>query len=186
MRQVREICDKRGILLILDEIQTGMGRTGALFAYEQSGIEPDIMTLAKGLGAGVPIGAMLATEEIAGSFDAGSHGSTFGGNALTCATAIAVMDVLLHDGVLENCREQGAYLAERVNRIGAVKGTRGAGLLLGAELDRPGQPIVEQCREDGLLINCTAERILRLSPPLIVSREEVDEAVEILEGVLKR
>jgi predicted acetylornithine/succinylornithine family transaminase len=186
LRQVRELCDERAILLILDEIQTGMGRTGTLFTYEQSGIQPDIMTLAKGLGSGVPIGAMLATKEIAGSFDAGSHGSTFGGNALTCATAISVMDVLLHDGVLDNCREQGAYLAERLQRMDGVLSVRGAGLLVGAELDRPGQPVVEQCREAGLLINCTAERILRLSPPLIVTRREVDEAAQILEGVLKR
>lgn len=186
LRQLREICDEHGLLLILDEIQTGMGRAGTLFAYEQSGIEPDIMTLAKGLGSGVPIGAMLASQEVATGFDAGSHGSTFGGNALTCAAAIAVMEALLHDGVLENCRQQGTYLADRLRRMGAVKGVRGAGLLIGVELDRPGAPVVEQCRQAGLLINCTAERILRLSPPLIVQREEVEEALGILEAELKK
>jgi predicted acetylornithine/succinylornithine family transaminase len=186
LRQVRELCDEHGLLLILDEVQTGMGRTGTLFAYERSGIVPDIMTLAKGLGSGVPIGAMLASQQIAGSFDAGSHGSTFGGNALTCAVGIAVFDALLHDGVLENCRRQGEYLAERLRRMDGVKGVRGAGLLVGAEIDRPAAPINEQCRQAGLLINCTGERILRISPPLIVERPEIDEALAILETVLKK
>jgi predicted acetylornithine/succinylornithine family transaminase len=186
LRGVRELCDEFDILLILDEIQTGMGRTGTLFAYQQSGIEPDIMTLAKGLGAGVPIGAMLASKRIASGFDLGSHGSTFGGNALTCAAAIAVMDVLLNDGVPENCRRQGAYLVDRLRRLNAgVKSVRGAGLLVGVEVDRPGAGVVDACRRAGLLINSTGGSILRLSPPLIVTREEVDEAVGILERVLK-
>jgi acetylornithine/succinyldiaminopimelate/putrescine aminotransferase len=144
------------------------------------------MTLAKGLGAGVPIGAMLASQRVASSLDLGSHGSTFGGNALTCASAIAVMDVLLNDGVLENCRRQGAYLVDRLRRLSAgVKSVRGAGLLIGVELDRPAAGIVDACREAGLLINCTGGSILRISPPLIVTREEVDEAIGILERVLK-
>jgi len=186
LRGVREVCDQHGLLLILDEIQTGMGRAGTLFAYEQGGIQPDIMTLAKGLGAGVPIGAMLASQDVAKSFDAGSHGSTFGGNALTCAAAITVFEVLLHDGVLENCRKQGVYLVDRLRRLnGVVKSVRGAGLLLGVELDRAGAPVVEACRAAGLLINSTGGSILRLSPPLIVTADEVDEAVSILERVLK-
>jgi acetylornithine/N-succinyldiaminopimelate aminotransferase len=189
LRQVRALCDRRGLLLILDEVQTGMGRTGTWFAYEQSGITPDIMTLAKGLGTGVPIGAMLATEEVARSFTGGVHASTFGGNALTCAVAVAVMRTMAEDDVLANCRAQGAYLRERLQQLRAagrrVRDVRGAGLLVGAELDGPGATVVDACREAGLLINCTAEKVLRFSPPLIVSREEIDRAVDIVERVLQ-
>ena len=141
---MRELCDRRGLLLIFDEVQTGMGRTGTLFAYEQSGITPDIMTLAKGLGAGVPIGAMLATEEVAGSFSAGAHGSTFGGNALTCAVGVAVMHALLDEGVLANCEQQGRYLRERLEQLRTscprIRDVRGDGLLVGVELDGAGRP----------------------------------------------
>lgn len=186
LRRVREICDDHGLLLILDEIQTGMGRTGTLFAYQHGDVQPDIMTLAKGLGGGVPIGAMLASKEVAASFDPGSHGSTFGGNALTCAAAIAAIGALLDDGVLDNCRQQGAYLAERLRHMHGVEEVRGAGLLIGVKVDRPAAPVVEQCQEAGLLINSPAERILRLSPPLIVRRNEVDGALAILEAVLGR
>ena len=190
LRQVRELCDERGVLLILDEVQTGMGRTGTLFAYEQSGITPDIMTLAKGLGTGVPIGAMVATERLAGSFTAGVHASTFGGNPLTCAAAVAVVRTMVDGDVLENCRVQGEYLRERLRRLQAagapIRDVRGAGLLVGAELDRPGNPVVDACRAKGLLINCTAERVLRFSPPLIVSREEIDQAMATVEEVLRR
>lgn len=188
LRRVRDVCDRHGLLLILDEVQTGMGRTGPLFAYQHSAITPDIMTLAKGLGTGVPIGAMLASEQVARSFGAGSHASTFGGNALTCAVAVAVMRALLDEGILANCQAQGDYLQERLRRLGAhcprIRDVRGRGLLVGAELDGPGNPIVDGCREAGLLINCTAEKVLRFSPPLIVSRAEVDRAVDILESVL--
>jgi len=190
LRQVRELCDQRGVLLILDEVQTGMGRTGTLFAYQQGSITPDIMTLAKGLGTGVPIGAMLATERLAGSFTAGVHASTFGGNPLTCAAAVAVVRTMVDGDVLENCRVQGEYLRERLRRLQAagapIRDVRGAGLLVGAELDRPGNPVVDACRAKGLLINCTAERVLRFSPPLIVSREEIDQAMATVEEVLRR
>ncbi len=189
LRQVREICNEHGLLLILDEVQTGMGRTGTLFAYEHSGITPDIVTLAKGLGTGVPIGAMLATAAVAKAFTIGTHASTFGGNALTCAAAVAVVRVLLEEGVLENSRTQGRYLRERLEalqkRCARIRQVRGAGLLVGAELDGPGAPIVEACRVAGLLINCTAEKVLRFSPPLIVTREEIDRAVEIVEKTLR-
>jgi predicted acetylornithine/succinylornithine family transaminase len=188
LRRVRELCDRHGLLLILDEVQTGMGRTGTLFAYEQSGISPDIMTLAKGLGTGVPIGAMLATQEVARSFTAGTHASTFGGNPLTCAVAVAVMRAMAEDGMLANCRTQGTHLRERLQRLARsgsrIRNVRGAGLLVGAELDGPGAPVVDACRGAGLLINCTVEKVLRFSPPLIVSREEVDRAVDIVEKVL--
>jgi predicted acetylornithine/succinylornithine family transaminase len=190
LRRVRELCDKHDLLLILDEVQTGMGRLGTLFAYEQSGITPDIMTLAKGLGAGVPIGAMLASERLAVSFTAGAHASTFGGNGLTCAAAVAVMRVLTEEGVLANCSAQGEHLRARLRelrrRVPRIKDVRGRGLLVGAELDGPGAPVVEACRAAGLLINCTMEKTLRFSPPLIVAQDEIDRAVEITAGVLSR
>jgi acetylornithine/N-succinyldiaminopimelate aminotransferase len=190
LRRLREVCDQRGMLLIFDEVQTGMGRLGTLFAYQQSGITPDIMTLAKGLGAGVPIGAMLATERVAASFDAGAHGSTFGGNALTCAVGVAVMRAMLNEGVLENCRTQGEYLRRRLREVQAscprIRDVRGVGLLVGAELDGPGGPVVEACRIAGLLINCTAEKVLRFSPPLIVTGAEIDQAVAIVEKALRQ
>ena len=148
------------------------------------------MTLAKGLGTGVPIGAMVATERLAGSFTAGVHASTFGGNPLTCAAAVAVVRTMVDGDVLENCRVQGEYLRERLRRLQAagapIRDVRGAGLLVGAELDRPGNPVVDACRAKGLLINCTAERVLRFSPPLIVSREEIDQAMATVEEVLRR
>jgi acetylornithine/N-succinyldiaminopimelate aminotransferase len=188
LRRVRELCDKHDLLLILDEVQAGMGRLGTLFAYEQSGITPDIMTLAKGLGAGVPIGAMLATERLAGSFTAGAHASTFGGNPLTCAAAVAVMRVMSEEGVLANCSAQGEHLRTRLRELRRslprIKDVRGRGLLVGAELDGPGAPVVEACRAAGLLINCTMERTLRFSPPLIVTKDQIDRAVEITARVL--
>jgi predicted acetylornithine/succinylornithine family transaminase len=188
LRALREMCDARGLLLIFDEVQTGMGRLGSLFGYQRTDVVPDIMTLAKGLGTGVPIGAMLAKERVAASFTLGAHASTFGGNALTCAAAVAVMQVMLEDGVLDNCREQGerlrASLRALQSRCGRMRDVRGDGLLVGVELDGPGASVVEQCRERGLLINCTADKVLRLSPPLIVKAEEVDHAVSILGKVL--
>jgi len=190
LREVRALCDRRHLLLILDEVQTGMGRLGTLFAYQQAGIVPDIATLAKGLGGGVPIGAMLATEALAPAFSASTHASTFGGNPLTCAAALAVLEVLTRGDVLANCRETGRYLRQGLCRLQEksplIRDVRGVGLLVGAELAVPGGPIVDRCREAGLLINCTRENVLRFSPPLIVSREEVDEALGILERVLAR
>ena len=188
LRGVRTLCDRLGLLLIFDEVQTGIGRLGTLFAYEQSGVTPDIMTLAKGLGGGVPIGAMLASEAVAKSFTVGTHASTFGGNALTCAAATAVMHTLLDEPVLANCREQGEYLRQRLRKLQAgcprIRDVRGNGLLIGAELDNPGAGVVDACRIAGLLINCTAEKVLRFSPPLIVTRAEVDRAVDIVARVL--
>jgi acetylornithine/succinyldiaminopimelate/putrescine aminotransferase len=188
LRRVRDLCDQRNLLLILDEVQTGVGRTGTLYGYERAGIEPDIMTLAKGLGGGVPIGAMLATAAVAESLGAGAHGSTFGGNALTCAVAAAVLHTVRCEGVLENCERMGERLREGLRRLGdkhpIVRDVRGHGLLVGAEVGEDGPRIVDRCLAEGLIINCTVGRVLRLTPPLNVTGEEIDEALGILERVL--
>lgn len=189
LKGLRELCDRHDLLLILDEVQTGMGRTGKLFAYEHEGITPDIMTLAKALGGGIPVGAMLARGAIAESFNLGSHGSTFGGNAVACASGIAVVTTLL-GGVLENCRAMGEYFTQRLlalkERFSFITNVRGRGLILGAELDRDGAAIVDACLQEGLLINCTVGKVLRFIPPLIVTKAEIDEGFAILEKVLAR
>jgi acetylornithine/N-succinyldiaminopimelate aminotransferase len=189
LRAARDLCDRHGLLLIFDEVQTGMGRTGRLFGYEHSGAVPDVMTLAKGLGSGVPIGAMLATERLASCLSAGSHGTTFGGNALTCAVGIVVMRTLFEDGVLRNCATQGEYLQQALRdlqtRCPRIREVRGAGLLVGAQLDGPGAAIVDACRAQGLLINCTVDTVLRFTPPLIVSSAEIDRAMTIVERALQ-
>jgi acetylornithine/N-succinyldiaminopimelate aminotransferase len=189
LRQLRELCDEKGMLLMLDEVQVGMGRTGTLFAYEQEGIRPDVVTLAKAIGGGLPLGAMLTTEAIAASLDAGAHGSTFGGNPLTCAAGVAVIEALCRDGVLENCRVVGERLRERLlalaKELPMIRDVRGRGLILGIELDRPGRPFVSAALERGLVVNCTAETVIRLLPPLTLTTAEADEGLEILEGVLR-
>jgi predicted acetylornithine/succinylornithine family transaminase len=189
MKRVRDLCNRRSLLLILDEVQTGMGRLGTLFGYELSGITPDIITLGKGLGGGVPIGAMLATERVAPAFSVGTHGTTFGGNALTCAVGIAVVDTLLNDGVLENGRAMGEYLRDGLRRLQRtlpiIRDVRGHGLLVGVELAQPGAAVVDRCRAAGLILNCTADKVLRFTPPLIVTRGEIDEALAIVEQALR-
>jgi len=189
LRQLRELCDEKRMLLMLDEVQVGMGRTGTLFAYEQEGIRPDVVTLAKAIGGGLPLGAMLTSEAIAASLDAGAHGSTFGGNPLTCAAGVAVVEALHHDGVLENCRIVGERLREGLlalaKQMPMIRDVRGRGLILGIELDRPGRPFVATALERGLVVNCTAENVIRLLPPLTLSATEADEGLAILEGVLR-
>lgn len=190
LEQVRKLCDEHGILLILDEIQTGIGRTGTLFAYEHSGIEPDIITLAKGLGGGAPIGALLAKESVAASFQPGSHGSTFGGNPLVCAAAQAVLETLLEDSfILDNCKQTGKYFMESLEKLQkdfpeTIIEVRGKGLMIGLELTKEGAYAVEQCAKRGMLINCTAGSVLRFTPPLIISEEEVDLLIDTLKDVL--
>jgi acetylornithine/succinyldiaminopimelate/putrescine aminotransferase len=188
LKSLRELCDHHGLLLILDEVQTGMGRTGKLFAYQHEEVIPDIITLAKALGGGIPIGAMLARGSVAESFNLGSHGSTFGGNAVACAAGIAVMNTLLNDGVLENSRVMGEYFLGKLNALKAkfafIKEVRGRGLILGAELDREGAAITDACLREGLLINCTVGKVLRFIPPLIVTKAEIDEGFAIIEKVL--
>lgn len=188
LRELRKLCDDHGLLLMLDEVQVGMGRTGTLFAYEQEGIRPDVVTLAKALGGGVPIGAMLTTAALGAALGPGAHGSTFGGNPLACAAGVAVIETLLGDGVLENCRVMGQRFLERIQRLRElpiVRDARGRGLILGLELDRPGRPFVAAALERGLVINCTADRVIRLLPPLTITASEADEGLAILESVLR-
>jgi acetylornithine/N-succinyldiaminopimelate aminotransferase len=188
LKSLRELCRQHDILLVFDEVQTGMGRTGTLFAYEQLGVHPDIMTLAKGLGGGVPIGACLATDEAAAAFSPGAHASTFGGNPLACAAALAVLRVLLEGRVLEQSRRMGDYLAKGLldlkDRLHIVKDVRGLGLLQGMELTIEGKPVVDDCLARGLLINCTMERVLRFVPPLIITQNEIDRLLDTLSQIL--
>lgn len=190
LQHLRKLCTDRHILLIFDEIQTGVGRTGTLFAYEQFGIQPDIMTLAKGLGGGVPIGACLATNEIASAFEPGSHASTFGGNPLACAAALAVLRLLLEGGELEKSRTVGSHLAkglqELKERIPLIQEVRGLGLLRGIELSIDGKTIVQECLARRIIINCTMDRVLRLTPPLIITQTEIDQLLQILSDVLNK
>jgi acetylornithine/succinyldiaminopimelate/putrescine aminotransferase len=190
MRGLRELCDRRGLLLIFDEVQTGMGRTGKLFAYEHFGVQPDIMTLAKALGGGLPLGAMLAREEVAKSFGPGSHASTFGGNPLVCSAGLAVMKTLLQGGALRNCVRMGKLLAQGLERLkerfSVARAIRGKGLILGLELEMEGAKIVDACMDEGLLLNCTAYKVLRFVPPLTITAKEIERGLAILEKVLAR
>jgi acetylornithine/N-succinyldiaminopimelate aminotransferase len=187
---VQMLCREHGALLIFDEVQTGLGRTGRFLAYQHFGVEPDILTLAKALGGGFPIGAMLAKEDIAGAFQPGDHASTFGGNPLACAAALAAMEEMLLGGVVENAASTGAYLYEKLKGLGGkypfVKEVRGLGLLLGMELNREGKDIVDGCLEQGLLINCVNNNVLRFIPPLTITPDDVDSAVAILDQVMGR
>jgi acetylornithine/N-succinyldiaminopimelate aminotransferase len=189
LQGVRTLCDEKGILMILDEVQTGMGRTGCLFAYQDYGVSPDIMTLAKALGNGFPVGAMLASDRLAGAFVPGNHGSTFGGNPLAMAAAVATVETLLGDGTLDNCRRVGAYFLERLKTLAShhtiVREVRGKGLMVAMELDIPGAEIVRKCMEKGALINCTNNNVLRCVPPLIVTEQEVDQVVDIVDEVMR-
>ena len=190
LQELRSLCTERQILLIFDEIQTGIGRTGTMFAYEQYGIEPDIMTLAKGLGGGIPIGACVATETISQALGPGSHGSTFGGNPLACAASLAVLRVLLDSQLLDKVRTVGSYLKkglqELQSRIPLMKEVRGVGLLQGVELSIEGQSLVQDCLARRVLINCTVDRVLRFIPPLIVTQQEIDQLLKVLSEVLNK
>jgi len=188
LRGLRELCDKRDILLVFDEVQVGMGRTGKLFAYEHFGVEPDIMTLAKALGGGLPLGAMLAKEKVARSFVPGTHASTFGGNPLACSVGLAVLKTLLQGSALKNCVKMGKLLFDGLqalkDRFPFVREVRGKGLILGMEIEQDGSKIVEGCLQEGLLINCTGHKVLRFLPPLTVGKKEIDRGLTILEKVL--
>ncbi len=189
LAEVREICNRYGILLILDEVQTGIGRTGKLFAYEHSGIKPDIMTLAKALGNGLPVGAMLAKDKIAKAFVPGNHASTFGGNPLAMVAAIAVLRTILQENVLENCRKVGEYFLLQLKKLQQkykiITEVRGKGLMLALKLDIEAADIVNECLHQGLLINSTGGKILRFVPPLIITTHDVDRAIEVLDRVME-
>ncbi|PKN38313.1 MAG: aspartate aminotransferase family protein [Deltaproteobacteria bacterium HGW-Deltaproteobacteria-2] len=186
---VRDICDHYGILLIVDEVQVGMGRTGKLFAYEHSGIKPDIMTLAKALGNGFPIGAMLATDKIAKAFVPGNHASTFGGNLLASAAANATMKIMLQGGILEHCRKMGDYFLLQLKKLQQkhkiIKDVRGTGLMLAAQLNIESVDIVNECLQRGLLIISAGVKTLRFVPPLIITTGDVDQAIGVLDEVME-
>ena len=187
LKVLREICDEKGILLIFDEVQVGMGRTGKLFAYEHEGIEPDLMTLAKSLAGGVPIGALLMKEKIGETFVPGDHASTFGGNPLATSAGIAAVSAMVEEGMLKNCQEVGGHFLTKLEKTKKkfpfVKEVRGRGLIVGMELKIEGGSIVKEMMQRGILINCTMGNVLRFLPPLIVTKEEVDQVVEALQEV---
>lgn len=192
LKRVRELCDKYGALLILDEIQAGMGRSGKFFAYEKYGVKPDVVTLAKGLAGGIPIGAFICTEEVAQAFRPGDHGTTFGGNPLACAAANVVLDTIPDEKFLAHVEEVGAYFKGRLIELQKkypeqISEIRGEGLILGAQLDKTklsGVEIVNECMKRGAIINCTVGTVLRFIPPLIVTPAQVDEVIDILDDVL--
>lgn len=189
--KVRALCDKYNAVLIFDEVQCGMGRTGTFFGCQQFGVKPDIVTLAKGLAGGVPIGAFVATDKVASAFHAGDHGSTFGGNPLACAAACVVLDALIDGNLMENAKEIGAYLQSKFEEYKAkypnlIKEVRGRGLILGMELTRPGREIANECLDYGAIINCTAGNVLRFVPPLNITKAHVDELISVLDKVLPK
>lgn len=193
LAKIRRLCDDNGLLLIFDEVQTGIGRTGTLFAYEQLGVVPDILTSAKALANGLPIGAMLTTEKIGTAFTVGSHASTFGGNPVAAAAAVATLKVMLAEGFFAETRSKGEYLAEKLSALAAkhpkfASGQRGLGLLQGLVLTQDGieqgQAIVQKLFEQGVLINFAGNAVLRFIPPLVVSRDEIDTLVKKLDQVL--
>jgi acetylornithine/N-succinyldiaminopimelate aminotransferase len=187
LKALREICDEKGLLLIFDEVQVGMGRTGKLFAYEHDRVEPDMLTLAKSLAGGVPIGALLIKKGIAESFNPGDHASTFGGNPLATAAGVAALTTILEEGMLENCEKMGGYFFSQLEEIKKkypfVKEVRGKGLILGMELKIDGGSIVKEMLRKKILINCTMGNVLRFLPPLIVTKEEIDRVTKTLEQV---
>jgi acetylornithine/N-succinyldiaminopimelate aminotransferase len=183
------LCDKYNALLIFDEIQCGMGRTGTFFAYEQFGVKADIVTLAKGLAGGVPIGAFMTSNKVAVAFKLGDHGSTFGGNPLACAAANVVLDTIKDDNLMGNAKNVGNYLMGELNKLrekypALIKEVRGRGLMVGMEINKPGREIVDACLNYGMIINCTAGNVLRFVPPLIINKHHVDELIPVLDRVL--
>lgn len=190
LQGLRKVCDEKGWLLMLDEVQSGIGRTGTWFAFQHTHIVPDVMTLAKGLGSGVPIGACLALGAAAEIFSYGKHGSTFGGNPLACAAGLTTLQVIEQDHLLNHAEALGdwireAFLSEFKNTPGVVT-VRNAGLMIGIELDRPCAELVKQALQAGLLINVTAERVVRLLPPLVMKQSEAQQLVELLSPIIKQ
>ncbi len=187
---LRRLADENGCLLIFDEVQTGIGRTGTLFAHQQEGVVPDVMTLAKALGGGIPIGAMCTTRKLASALVPGTHASTFGGNPLACAVACAVLDELIEGGVLDHAKAMGERLGDGLDAIAAALGpekviaSRGRGLLRGLALVKPVAGVIDACRARGVLVISAGGNVLRLAPPLVISPEEIDQGLAVLRDVL--
>ncbi|WP_419798846.1 MAG: aspartate aminotransferase family protein [Terasakiella sp.] len=190
LQGLRQLCDEHGILLMMDEVQTGVGRTGKLFAHEWAGITPDVMAIAKGIGGGFPVGACIATADAASGMAPGAHGSTYGGNPLAMAATNAVLDVVLEDGFLNRVAQMGEYLQKRMNDVVAkypqiVKGARGLGLMVGFECVVPNTDLVAQCFNNGLLAVPAGDNVMRLLPPLVVHEEHIEAAIAIIERSCK-
>lgn len=187
---LRQACDAKEILLIIDEVQTGIGRTGTMFAFKQFDIIPDVMTLAKSLGGGLPIGATVIAKKYADVLQPGTHASTFGGSPIVCAASLAVFEAIQKEKLLANARKMGDYLASLLlalkSKYGFIKEVRGMGLMLGVELNMPGRDVVQKCIDSGLLINCTHDKVLRIMPPLGVTKQEIERAIGILDEVFHR
>jgi len=188
LQAIRRLCDENGAIVIFDEVQTGVGRTGKWFAYQHFEVEPDIMTMAKALGGGVAIGAMMAKEAVAASLVSGKHASTFGGNALVCAAAVAVIEAIEEENLLDNAVRLGQYTMDKLRQLKEkhpiIDHIRGVGLMIGIQLTSSGADIVAKCLERGLRINCTCDSVLRFMPPMIATRSQIDQAIDILDGVL--
>lgn len=188
LKKVRLLCDERGILLVFDEIQCGIGRTGTFFAHEQFGVVPDIITLAKGLGGGFPIGAVMAKEEVAGALSYGNHGTTFGGNPLACRSALAAIDALIEEDMMSQARENGAWVMQQLKKMAeeepAIRQVRGLGLMIGVELDFPGQDVVLDMMNNGVLSNCASGNVIRLVPPLNTPREDLMTILRVLRDAI--
>ncbi len=190
LQALRKICDERDIVLIFDEVQTGMGRSGKMFAFQALGVRPDVMTLAKSLGGGLPIGACVAAEKFQDVLTPGTHASTFGGSPIVCAAALAVFDAVEKERLLANTNRMSAYLVKKLEglkkKYNFVKGIRALGLIIGVELGIKGEDIYKGCLENGLLINCTQDTVLRIMPPLNVKKAEIDKAMSILDKVFSK
>ena len=188
LQAIRRLCDEKGAVMILDEVQTGIGRTGKWFAYQHFDVEPDIITMAKALGGGVAVGAMMAKPEIAKSLIPGTHASTFGGNGIACAAGIAVIEAIEQDNLLQNAVELGSYtqqkLLELKEKYAIIESVRGIGLMIGLQLKAPGAGIVDRCLTKGLRINCTSETVIRFMPPMIATKQHIDKAIEIFDTAL--
>jgi len=188
MKGLRKFCDDKDILLIFDEIQCGLGRTGKMFAYQNYNLEPDILTIAKSLGGGVPLGAVIAKDKVASSFKPGDHGTTFGGGPLACAVSIATLKVIEEENLMAKCKEKGEYFKKKLKELKEkypkfIKEIRVLGLMIGLEIEKDGPEVVKKCVEKGVLINCTAGNVLRFLPPLIVKKKEIDYLIEVLDKI---
>jgi acetylornithine/succinyldiaminopimelate/putrescine aminotransferase len=187
---MRELCDKKKMLLIFDEVQTGIGRTGKMFAFQHYGVTPDMVTLAKALGGGLTIGAMIVRNKYAGVLKPGMHASTFGGNPVVCAASCAVLDTIKKEGLLAKALSNGKYFSRKLSDLkkkhAVISEVRGMGMMIGVELKTEGKEIAAACLKKGLLTNCTAEKVIRFLPPLIVTREQIDKALRIFESVIAK